>query len=258
MKLKTKLITAYAVATAAFAVSAQAAVVAVTEAYGHNNKDNFGGNISDVFNGSGMNGYNWTSPNANNYNAAPGTWPVGEGDPATWTSGSGQYRDEWQSNFTMDNTTSIDGKLGWIILDLGAVTTTLDEMYVWNGIQIGTNAVADYRLHYSTAPIVPGTTGPTNNTAVDYDFSVAAWTQIGGTQTMTDGSGAANDVVALGGITARYIALEFTSKLSGSTTAGANQRIGFAEVAFTRVVPEPSSTALLGLGGLALILRRRR
>ena len=31
-----------------------------------------------------------------------------------------------------------------------------------------------------------------------------------------------------------------------------------ATVAFSAVTPEPSSTALLGLGGLALILRRRK
>jgi hypothetical protein len=39
---------------------------------------------------------------------------------------------------------------------------------------------------------------------------------------------------------------------------GAEFSSGFDDLAFTTAVPEPSSTALIGLGGLALILRRRR
>tara|TARA_B110000879_G_scaffold172437_1_gene223951 strand:+ start:3466 stop:4137 length:672 start_codon:yes stop_codon:yes gene_type:complete len=35
-------------------------------------------------------------------------------------------------------------------------------------------------------------------------------------------------------------------------------RVGFGEIRFSEAVPEPSTTALLGLGGLALILRRRK
>ena len=42
-----------------------------------------------------------------------------------------------------------------------------------------------------------------------------------------------------------------------SKATGANDRIGLGEVRF-EAVPEPSTTALLGLGGLALILRRRK
>lgn len=38
---------------------------------------------------------------------------------------------------------------------------------------------------------------------------------------------------------------------------GDGSLIGFSEIRFT-ALPEPSSTALLGLGGAALMLRRRR
>ena len=34
--------------------------------------------------------------------------------------------------------------------------------------------------------------------------------------------------------------------------------VGFSEIRFGGAVPEPTTTALLGLGGLALILRRRK
>ena len=41
--------------------------------------------------------------------------------------------------------------------------------------------------------------------------------------------------------------------------SGGNNKFGLDELeVFTGVVPEPSSTALLGLGGLALMLRRKR
>lgn len=57
------------------------------------------------------------------------------------------------------------------------------------------------------------------------------------------------DASANGGIT--DVSFTWVSSINGGNTAF----LGFAG---TAVVPEPSSTALLGLGGLAFILRRRR
>jgi len=48
-----------------------------------------------------------------------------------------------------------------------------------------------------------------------------------------------------------------SAKTIDSITFGANSRFGISAINGT-LVPEPSSTALLGLGGLALILRRRK
>ncbi|MFC5050440.1 PEP-CTERM sorting domain-containing protein [Rubritalea spongiae] len=52
--------------------------------------------------------------------------------------------------------------------------------------------------------------------------------------------------------------LTFTIRLAGKSSNGAgNSFSGIDDITVTKV-PEPSSTALLGLGGLALVLRRRR
>lgn len=247
-------------AAAAYSLAANAATVVPVIAYGHNNKDNFGGNITDVYNGSGMNGYNWETGDPNNFVAAPSGWPEGEGDPSTWTITSNQYRDEWQADQLLDVTTSINNKMGWIIMDLGSVTSGLDQMYLWNGIQIGTNAMKDFNIYYSTTPVVPATQGPTGGTAADdYDFGVAAWTKVNGSAlTLSDGggvAGAADGVYSLGDVTARYVAIEMLSRHSGNTDPN-NGRIGFAEVGFT-AIPEPSAALLGALGALALLRRRR-
>lgn len=244
----------FAVATAAFAFAAQAATVSPVTAYGHNNRDNFGGNITDIYNGSGMNGNPETG----------GALPA---DILDWeNTDTGNYKAEWQADHMLDITTSINNKMGWVIMDLGA-DYSVGDMHLWNGGQIGTQAMKDFNVYVATAPTVPVTQGPTGGSdADDYDFGVAAWTQIGGTNTLGDGTGAtgtgggklADGVFSLGGATARYVALEMLNRHNGNTdpTSG---RIGFSEAGFVvSPVPEPSTTALLGLGGLALILRRRK
>ena len=77
-------------------------------------------------------------------------------------------------------------------------------------------------------------------------------------QTIAQGASAGASVItALGGITADRVRITVTDNYSGTSAGG--DRVGLAEIAFQgTVVPEPSSTALLGLGGLALILRRRK
>ncbi len=52
-------------------------------------------------------------------------------------------------------------------------------------------------------------------------------------------------------------AADVTINWNATAEAGGSDTIG-AFVLNTTAIPEPSSTALLGLGGLALILRRRK
>ena len=241
-----------------FVIATQAATVVPVIAYGHNNRNNFGGNILDIYNGSGMNGFDWTGGSPNDGNPPPG-WPTGYGEVTTWTQTSGQYRDEWQADQLLDNTTSINGKVGWVILDLGS-SYALDDMYLWNGRQLGTNALDEFNLYYSNgSPVIPGTQGPTGGTdADDYDFGVAAWTQVNnsGLLTLADNNNATpQGIYEMSGITARYVAIEMMSRHNGNTDPNSG-RIGFAEVGFT-LIPEPSSLAFLGLSGLLFIRRRR-
>jgi len=84
----------------------------------------------------------------------------------------------------------------------------------------------------------------------------------GGTNVLADGT-AGN--VPSGDQRVRYSLGSFTGSTSYAfiiddfTTAPAGDRATFDGVGIeTTVVPEPSSTALLGLGGLALLLRRRK
>ena len=237
-------------------VGANAATIIPVIAYGHNNRDNYGGNITDVYNGSGMNGYNWTTGNTNDYVAAPIDWANGEGDPITWTQTSGQYRDEWQADQLLDVTSSINNKMGWIILDLGSEVAALNDMYLWNGVQIGTNAMKDFNIYYSTSPVVPSTQGPTSGSvADDYDFGVAAWTKLNDSALTLPDGGTNSGVYSLDMINARYIGIEMLSRWSGNTNPDTG-RIGFGEVAFT--TPEPSTAILLLLAGFGLMSRRRK
>jgi hypothetical protein len=55
----------------------------------------------------------------------------------------------------------------------------------------------------------------------------------------------------LDNLTGRYVGIEILDN------GGDSSRVGFQEIGIT-AVPEPSAFALIGLGGLALFVRRRR
>ncbi len=78
-------------------------------------------------------------------------------------------------------------------------------------------------------------------------------------------TGAAIDIAGLTGLGGALLNGGFNSALPGNILgfAAYNSQLSATEIAahsaaFVRAVPEPSTTALLGFGGLALILRRRK
>lgn len=132
----------------------------------------------------------------------------------------------------------------WVQFDLGA-EYTISSIHVWNYNEAtggnlterGVNAVTvQYGITVPLASSVPGITNfaqapePVTNTYAGEVFNVTPFN-------------------------ARYIRFDIDSNFPG----GDNFFYGLSEVQFDGVlVPEPSSLALLALGGLGLLRRRRR
>ncbi|MGB1129536.1 MAG: sialate O-acetylesterase, partial [Haloferula sp.] len=189
--------------------------IAIAEVFGHHEENNYDGVIGDMINGSGMNG--------NGQAGVPG-WPAGEDAPDTWTTTDSGYVSEWQSLRLLDPST--DGKVGWAIFDLGSEVAALEELYLWHVRENDGRYAKTFNVYVATTPSVPVSHGPTSGSAVDYDFASGGWTLVN-TGGALDGSYRGNQVVALGGATARYIGIEIL------TNNGDSNRVGFAEVAVT-------------------------
>lgn len=122
-----------------------------------------------------------------------------------------------------------------IDFDLGG-SYDLTDSYIWGYGYFGTsNSASAITVSYSTD-------GTNFSNAEDITLP---------SSTVTDAQ--SNTLNALAGST--HVRLLLTDNL------GAGDRVGLGEVRFggtVSAVPEPSSAALLGLGGVALILRRRK
>ena len=132
------------------------------------------------------------------------------------------------------------------VFDLGG-TYTVDSVHLWN--YDASSSANDRGL--KTVDLTFSTDGGFNYNALvaasEYDdFGNFAQAPLGATQASAE----TKTFTAVAGVT--HI------KFTDSTNNGSGTHTGFGEIRFGEAVPEPSTTALLGLGGLALILRRRK
>ena len=122
-----------------------------------------------------------------------------------------------------------------ITYDLGGIFS-LDSFQVWNYNEFGLP-----NRGFQDVVVTYGETAALGSTLA----SVTTFAQA------TGANGFNGEVFSFAPISARFFKIESTSNY------GDVNETGLSEIQFNSV-PEPSSTALLGLGGLALILRRRK
>jgi len=157
---------------------------------------------------------------------------------------------EWDSNGQNSGFAIAESNAGqYIVWDLGSEMDLADAILWKYGNQNGsaTHAMKDFSFQFNSASEgASNFAGPTTDLVLDLPTT--------GTDTMLGGQNTqAPQTFHLNETGVRYVKMTLNSNY-GSGTSG---NIAFNEIRFN-AVPEPSSTALLGLGGLALILRRRK
>lgn len=210
----------------------------------------------------GVAGSNW-----NNYDSGAASGPLnndaGTATTATVTTtgGLGDLRlghtatsgDDkmWKGFFETDNTAATIG--------LSGLTYSTYDVYVYfDGANDDQWRTATYTIGGTSFTVEDSENtnwGTGQNVAKVYQLPTsgnangnAAWPQ-------TTGTNQEGNYIVFSGVTGTDFDL---TMVGGSSAATRGAVINGMQIVDTTVVPEPSSTALLGLGGLALILRRRK
>jgi hypothetical protein len=230
-------------ALASFTLIANSAVVPVTGVTGHDggNWNPTLGHLTDMINGANPGLSGTADPN-------PGMTVNNPSDPSTWTYAGSNWQQEWLANSMLNPATSTNAKVGWAVFDLGGAVAGLGNMVLWNNNATNPGEHTNtYNVYYATAPAATLPAMPNSKaSAGDYDFSSGGWTLLntGGPLTLprnnTDGVGP-QGIVALGGISARYIGIEIL------TAGGAVNRVGLAQVEFTQTVADTDPPTLVGI-----------
>ncbi len=221
--------------------AAQEVVVHPVGVTGHDggNWTDYRGHLTDMLNGTDV-GF-LTPDHLPGMNTSADT-SEGTNNPAVWT-WSGDYQNTWHANSLLASTNSLNGKIGWAVIDLGTVVDGLANLYMWASsiaqTDSGKEQVRNYNLYYSsgvgidTLPAMP----KSKSTTGDYDFSSGDWTLIG-SNTLGSVHGAVSNTNLLGGVSARYIGIEVMS------IAAVDTRMAIAQVEITRALP-PSGTIVV-------------
>jgi hypothetical protein len=137
---------------------------------------------------------------------------------------------------------------GWVLFNF-AKNTSLKEIVIWNLLSEETNAaygrgMKAVTITYSTDS---DTTGLGGGTIFSGDLKQATWTGDKTQHTIANGWGYTDDFTFPEVQNVKAVKITFTSNYGGDGT-------GLSEVRFA---PEPATLALLGLGGLSVLLRRK-
>jgi hypothetical protein len=185
--------------------------------------------------GADSNGYHWNSVDAGATNLVGS-----DGVATTWDVTAAVLDNSGNGNDSGFGGAGVNGPIGSAPFDqLFAVT---DGIYSQSETGYATISFSDLDLSsvYNFSAI-----GGRNSGGVDGTIAVTTGTGTGGTL-LNDGT---------------ILDFSVTSDASGDIVlvfAAPSSNATFNALSITTAVPEPSFTALLGLGGLALILRRRR
>lgn len=131
-----------------------------------------------------------------------------------------------------------------VTFDLGAVYT-ISRFHVWNYNEVAPNGANLTSRGVNGVSVLFGTTPALGSTVA----GITNFAQANGQNTY-----AGEDFLAFVPFNARYVKFDINTNYGD-----ANTFYGLSEVQFDGVlVPEPGSLALLGLGSMGLLLRRRR
>jgi len=260
MNKQTKLITAFAAATAAFALSANASSIGINmgaDAGGLGSPEEAIQNVLPSGTSAGVVPQtNWNNKTASNHAATTVTDDTGFMLATTvqintsWTNGNVAHDladgDRIMMNSGIDNGGGPQGAT------IEGITFALYDVYVYYDGGSDDMRGGSYQVWDSdnSDAVLAAQSG--------YDSATFDGTYIQATGDGTDGMGGSTDTnyVKLTGLTASNIKIRsIADQLGGGDVTKRAPINGFQIV---EVVPEPSTTALLGLGGLALIFRRRK